>query len=116
MTTEEMMSDPTIELWVKSAGFDAEPEREQLARVEVLRQFCERVDMTPGEVVETCWQPDDGKPGREIDIKGRQRINAEIDEFAETCPGPLFTRTFFANIIRSFLTHNGILIQGPPVV
>lgn len=116
MKTEDMLNEPTVVRWIKSAGFDEEPEREQLARVDILRQFCEHVDMSPGEVVESCWQPDDGEPGREIDIKGRQRIDAEIEAFSDMCPGPKFTRVFFGNMIRGFLTHNGILIQGPPVI
>ncbi len=118
MKTEELLDDPTVVRWMHSAGFDTDPERERVARVDLLRQFLEFAGRTPTELVETCLRPDEdgGAGGREISIKGRRQTNEQINEFADQLPGSAFMRTLGGNTIRSFLIHNGILIQGPPAL
>ena len=115
-TIDEIWNDPTVQRWAVSAKWADEPERERIARMELLQQFCKFSGRTPTEIVEACLKPDDALEGREISIKGRRETNEQINEFQETLPGTLFMRALGGNTIRSFLIHNGVLIQAPPVI
>ena len=117
METKDLYDDPTVRKWSTSAGFDEEPEREQLARLDLLRSYCDFAGTTPTQMIEACLIADaDAAVGgqREISIKGRREMNQSIDDWAQTLPGTGFMRTIAGNSIRGFLVHNGILIQGRP--
>jgi len=102
--------------WLLSAGFDREPRDEQLAQVTLLATFCSWRGSTPAELVQSCLTAatDDGQ--FEINIKGRRAMNRAIDEFSGTLGLPRHQAIAAGNVIRGFLVHNGVLIQGVPSI
>ena len=115
-TAEELMTDPTVVRWLRSAGFSTETPVEQLAQVRMLASFCNHEGKMPQEILDTCLleKTDDGQ--YEISIKGRRLVNAAIDEFATTLGLSKHYEIAAGNSIRGFLVHNGVLIQGKPSV
>lgn len=115
-TAENLLDEPTVQRWARSAGFAGEPLKEQLAHVSMLAAFCNRENKSPQEVLDTCLlqKTDDGQ--YEISIKGRRAVNAAIDEFAATLGLSKHYEIAAGNSIRGFLVHNGVLIQGKPSV
>lgn len=88
----------------------AEPEVAQ--RRSVLDEFCAFVELGPDEVVESCVDRDKGK----IVAGRRKKMEELIDEFAAAGDGdggPARQSTQRANVVRSFLIHNGVRVLTP---
>lgn len=81
-------------------------------RLKVLEEFCRFVDLNPDEVLRACLLE---KPGRDtkISIKGRRLMAEKIADFQAAAEGlSARERGSRGNTIRSFLIHNGILLQS----
>jgi hypothetical protein len=86
---------------------DAIPERSA-----VLKEFCEFVGLDPDELVRACLLVKEGRETR-ISIKGRRNLAEKIAEFQARGEGLTSReRGVRGNTIRSFLIHNGILLQA----
>ena len=90
------------------------PRREGLERVSALDAFCELVQKEPNQIIEECLREVDG--GKKIRAKGRRFYAGKITEFEETIEGGPGNRRQKGNYIRSFLIHNGILLQTSPLL
>lgn len=94
----------TVRTWLSSARI-AEPH----AKVELLREFCERLERNPDEMVEDCLRlVQEGQ--FKLRGKTRRRYVEQIEEFEGGVEGRRR-----GNVIRSFFIHNGIPIQ-PPII
>jgi hypothetical protein len=94
----------TVRTWLASARI-AEPD----SKVELLREFCERLERNPDEMIEDCLRlVQEGQ----FKLKGktRRRYVEQIEEFEGGVEGRRR-----GNVIRSFFIHNGIPIQ-PPII
>ena len=94
----------TVRTWVESAHL-AEPG----SRIELLREFSERLERNPDEMIEDCLRlVQEGQ----FKLKGktRRRYVEQIEEFEGGIEGRRR-----GNVIRSFFIHNGIPIQ-PPII
>ncbi|MCA9854303.1 MAG: hypothetical protein KC482_12045, partial [Dehalococcoidia bacterium] len=49
---------------------------------------------------------------RRIRIQGRNRYAALIEEWQDTVEGSRFRKAKWGNTVRSFLIHNGVLLQS----
>jgi len=83
-----------------------------LSRLKVLEEFCRYVQLDPDEVVKACLLEKEGRETK-ISIKGRKRVAQMISDFQASGEGlGSRERAFRGNTIRSFLIHNGILLQA----
>ncbi len=74
--------------------------------VETLAQFCERVGKTPDQIIDDCL-----KPGKDRDtFVLRTRARREYMEQVERFEADTGSRDR-ANIVRSFLIHNGVAMN-----
>jgi len=81
------------------------------SRLKVLDEFCKFVELDPDALVKACLLEKEGHETK-ISIKGRRRIAEKIAEFrAQGDSFSSFERAKRGNTVRSFLIHNGILLQ-----
>jgi len=82
------------------------------SRLRLLEEFCRSVELDPDEVVKACLLEKEGRDTK-ISIKGRKRVSQMVDDFQKQAEN-LSTRerAHRGNTIRSFLIHNGILLQA----
>lgn len=118
MNIEQLRKDPTIQRWLKSAELLEEDQREIDGHIEVVGEYCDHAGVTPSELVEKCLRPMSAEDAdqREISLKGRGEVNTSIQEWSDALTGTRFMRAIAGNMVRGFLVHNGILIQGNPVL
>ncbi len=82
------------------------------SRLKLLEEFCRLVELDPDQVVKACLLETEGRETK-ISIKGRRRIAERIAEFQALGEGlSPRQRAHRGNTIRSFLIHNGILLQS----
>ena len=83
------------------------------SRLRLLEEFCGFAGLNPDEVLKACLLE---KPGRDtkISIKGRRLMAEKIADFQAAAPEGVSSRERAnrGNTIRSFLIHNGILLQS----
>ena len=82
-------------------------------RVQVLLEFCVMTGKQPDEIIDDCLREVDG--GKKIRVKGRRFYADKINEFEQQNEGTPGERRQKANYVRSFLIHNGVLIQTSPL-
>jgi hypothetical protein len=103
------VTDP-VQRWFESAGHPPEV-RERYG--EILSRFCERVGKTPDELVSFCFLRKKDTGERFVSVKRRRTVNEWIDEFVADQGWTGKEAVVNANVIRGFLIHNAVLIQGP---
>ena len=82
------------------------------SRLELLGKFCALVELDPDAIVTACLLQKEGAETK-ISIKGRHRMADKIAEFqAQDASASSRDRARRGNTIRSFLIHNGILLQS----
>jgi hypothetical protein len=84
---------------------------EDKSRLELLREFCATLELDPDEIVAACLLRKEGKETK-ISIKGRRSMTERITEFQAGGGAEGHERVTRGNTIRSFLIHNGILLQS----
>jgi len=84
---------------------------EDPSRLKLLEEFCALVELDPDDVVKACLLVKEGKETK-ISIKGRRTMAERIADFQAAGAGDSRERARRGNAIRSFLIHNGILLQA----
>jgi len=111
MSPEEVAAAPTVVRWFDSAKLHRDPEDEKQLRLRLLGDFCAHMGQSPDELAVGLRRTTKG--GDEaISGKRRAAMDAAIDEFVEKSGFSGRDAVVNGNIIRSFLVHNGIFIQG----
>ena len=111
MTPEEVAAAPSVVRWFDSARLHSDTEEEKQLRYGLLAGFCEHAGQSPDELVAGLLRTTkDGDTA--ISAKRRTLMNTTIDEFVEKSGFSGKDAVVNGNIIRSFLVHNGIFIQG----
>jgi len=104
----------TVQTWLdgvhEQSGVSPEAD---VKRVQVLEEFCTRIGKQPDEIIDDCLRDVDG--GKKIRVKGRRFYADKISEFEQQAEGTSGERRQKANYVRSFLIHNGVLIQTSPL-
>jgi hypothetical protein len=80
------------------------------ARIETLERFCAFVERDPDAIIEECSREVEG--GKRIRIKKRRFYSERIDEFQGSVEGDARGQVRAGNVVRSFMIHNGIFMQG----
>ena len=80
------------------------------ARIETLEQFCAFVEREPDVIIAECAREVEG--GKRIRIKKRRFFSEKIEEFQASMEGDARAQTRAGNVVRSFMIHNGIFMQG----
>ena len=80
------------------------------SRLAVLKEFCASLELDPDQVVAACLLKKEGKETK-ISIKGRRSMAERIADF-QAAGSDARERPDRGNTIRSFLIHNGILLQS----
>jgi len=111
MTPAEVADSPSVVRWFDSARLNSDTEEEKQLRYGLLGDFCDQMGQSPDELVAGLIRTT--KKG-ETAISGKRRaaMDASIDEFVEKSGFTGRDAVVNGNIIRSFLVHNGIFIQG----
>jgi hypothetical protein len=111
MTPIELAENPAVRRWFQSANLDELDEEGKTHRLALLADFCAHTGQQPEELVSGLLRTTkDGDTA--ISAKRRIVMNATIDEFVEKSGFTGKNAVINGNIIRSFLVHNGIFIQG----
>jgi hypothetical protein len=111
MTPIELAENPAVRRWFESAKLDEIAAEEQTHRLALLADFCDHTGQQPEELVSGLLRTTkDGDTA--ISAKRRTIMNTTIDEFVEKSGFTDRDAVVNGNVIRSFLVHNGIFIQG----
>jgi len=87
-----------------------DPERDDPERLEILEAFCRFAGKDPDTVIGECVLERDGE--KRIRAKGRRRYAELITQFQSQVEGSRLKRVKWGNTVRSFLIHNGVLLQS----
>lgn len=87
-----------------------DPETDDEERFPIFEAFCSHVNRTPDQIVKETTMIKDGQ--RRIRIQGRNRYAALIQEWQDSVEGSRFRKAKWGNTVRSFLIHNGVLLQS----
>jgi hypothetical protein len=80
------------------------------ARIETLERFCAFVERDPDSIIAECSREVEG--GKRIRIKKRRSYAEKIEEFQGSVDGDSRAQVKAGNVVRSFMIHNGIFMQG----
>jgi hypothetical protein len=102
----------SVQAWFEGLRrhWGGDPEHDDPERLEVLEAFCRFADKDPDTVIAECLLVKDGE--KRIRTKGRQRYADLIAEFQSGVEGSRTRRAKWGNTVRSFLIHNGVLLQS----
>jgi hypothetical protein len=104
----------TVQTWLAGVHEQSgvSPEND-IKRLHILAEFCARIEKTPDQIIDECLRDVDG--GKKIRVKGRRFYAEQISEFEQQAEGHSGEKRQKANYIRSFLIHNGVLLQTSPL-
>ncbi len=109
---QPLMDYATVKTWLdglrKHWGGGVESGDEE--RLEILEAFCGFAGKDPDSVIDECVLVRDGE--KRVRAKGRRRYANLITQFQAQVEGSRMTRGKWGNTVRSFLIHNGILLQA----
>ena len=101
----------SVKTWFKGlreqSGIDP---HDDPSRVAFLKEFCASLELDPDQIVTACLLKKEGKETK-ISIKGRRSMAERITDF-QAAGADARERPKRGNTIRSFLIHNGILLQS----
>ncbi len=102
----------TVRTWLEGLRqhWGGDPERDDPERLEILEAFCRFADKEPDAIIDECVQVRNGE--KRIRARGRRRYADLIARFQAHVQGSRRTRAKWGNAVRSFLIHNGILLQA----
>jgi hypothetical protein len=104
----------TVQTWIagvhEQAGVSPENDAK---RLQVLAEFCGQIAKDPDQIIDECLRDVEG--GKKIRVKGRRFYAEQIAEFEQQAEGSPGEKRQKANYIRSFLIHNGVLLQTSPL-
>ncbi len=107
-----MLEYPSVQAWMDGLRqhWGGDPEHDDPERFVIFEAFCRRVNRDPDQIVKETTMMKDGQ--HRIRIKGRNRYAALIQDFQDGVEGSRFSRAKWGNTVRSFLIHNGVLLQS----
>ena len=87
-----------------------DPATDDPERLPVLEAFCRYANRDPDQIIKETTMIKDGE--RRIRIKGRNKYAALINEWQAGVEGSRIRKAKWGNTVRSFLIHNGVLLQS----
>lgn len=109
---QPLTSYATVQTWLDGLRqhWGGDPERDDPERLDALEAFCRFAEKDPDAIIDECVQVRDGE--KRIRAKGRRRYADLIAQFQSQVQGSRLRRAKWGNAARSFLIHNGILLQA----
>jgi len=105
----ELMRSAAVQRWLAHTGYETEAGRRRC--LELLGGFCADTGQAPKELVASCFRTTkDGD--RKISIKGRRAMQEAIESFIAKREESGHAAVAAGNVLRSFLIHNGVFMQG----
>jgi hypothetical protein len=107
-----MLDYPTVRTWLDGLRqhWGGDPATDDPERLPILEAFCRHIARDPDQIIAETTMLKDGE--RRIRTKGRERYAALIDDWQTTVEGSRMRKTKWGNTVRSFLIHNGVLLQS----
>jgi hypothetical protein len=109
--SETFMGHTTVHTWLASLQRQtrlAPPTRQEY--LHILAAFCAYVGQSPDAIIAACLR--DTPEGKTIHGRTRQHYTAQIDAFQQQVAGDLRQQVQYGRVVRSFLIHNGVLLQA----
>lgn len=110
--TADLRADPCVRAWFRGAHHDEIPTDDQRGYLDVLDGFVQQTGLGPGALVAHCFLRRKDTGERFLSVKRRIEMNEWIDTYVTAKGWTDKQAVRNANIVRSFLVHNGVLIQG----
>jgi len=112
VTDPDTESQGSVRQWAAGAGLDHDPAEARERKLGILSDFCARVGKQPDELVAFCILRKKATGERFLSVKRREAVNDWLDKFAAEQGWTGKEAVVNANVVRSFLIHNGVFIQG----
>ena len=102
----------SVQTWLDGLRqhWGGDPVSDDPERLPMLEAFCRWVNRDPDQVIKETTMIKDGE--RRIRVQGRNRYAALIAEWQDTVEGSRIRKAKWGNTVRSFLIHNGVLLQS----
>ena len=113
MSVAELQQQENVRAWFEGAHHDELPEADQQRYLEALEGFLVGIGKGPDELVAFCFLRKKDTGERFLSQKRRVTVNDMIEAWVQKNGWTDKDAVRMANIIRGFLIHNGVLIQGP---
>ncbi len=107
-----MLDYASVRTWLDGLRqhWGGDPATDDPERLPVLEAFCRHANRDPDQIIKETTMVKDGE--KRIRIKGRHKYAALIDEWQANVEGSRIRKAKWGNIPRSFLIHNGVLLQS----
>jgi hypothetical protein len=105
-------SSEAVRRWFAGARHDQAPQEAQERLLRILEDFCAHTGKSPDELVAFCFLRKRDTGVRFVSVKRRVTMNEWIDAFVAEQGWDGKAAVSNANVVRGFLIHNGVLIQG----
>jgi hypothetical protein len=107
-----MMEYASVRTWLEGLKqhWGGDPANDDPERLPILEAFCRHVNRDPDQMIKETTMIKDGE--KRIRTKGRERYVGLIDAWQAGVEGSRVRKTKHGNTVRSFLIHNGVLLQS----
>jgi hypothetical protein len=102
----------SVRTWLEGLRqhWGGDPAADDADRLPMLEAFCRHISRDPDQIIAETTMIKDGE--RRIRTKGRERYAALIDGWQAQQEGSRIRKAKWGNTVRSFLIHNGVLLQS----
>jgi len=109
---KRMLEYASVQTWLDGLRqhWGGDPANDDPERLPMLEAFCRHMNRDPDQMIKETTMLKDGE--KRIRTKGRERYAALIDEWQATIEGSRIRKAKWGNTVRSFLIHNGVLLQS----
>ena len=108
--SDAFMRQRTVHTWLAHLQRQTQltpPEHQE--SLHILAAFCAYVGQAPDAIITACFRAT--PEGQKIHSRNRQHYAAQIDAFQRQVAGDRRQQVQYGRIVRSFLIHNGIMLQ-----
>lgn len=109
---DDLRSARTVKHWIASAKLESELAEQVDKRLSILREFLAHTGRDADGLVEYCFLRKKDTGERFSSVKRRGEVDDWIEEFVEHNGWTGKDAVVNGNIVRSFMIHNGAVIQG----
>lgn len=102
----------TVQRWIAGTTYDGEEPERLSRRLDVLFGFLASVDKSPDDMVAFCFLRKRETGERFVSTKRRAVVNEQIESYVRERGWTGKDAVANANVVRSFLIHNAVPIQG----
>ena len=103
---------PAVRTWLEGLRrhWGGDPLADDPERLPMLEAFCRYANRDPDQIIKETTMLKDGE--RRVRVKGRTKYAALIAEWQDQQDGSRIRKAKWGNAARSFLIHNGVLLQA----